>query len=150
MAATGSKRDGETALLRELILEHASQWVPRTRRELQRRVEDDFGPVGDRRMLRQIAVLIRSGLLKLEIQDDEGDLPVPVYRLVKRSASVVGLTPRHCKICGLIGGKTTGHPNHTAWNRRDPERKRAYWTPPPAPDTTIRNPVARLKAGRAA
>lgn len=154
MAATARPDHSETRLLRELILEHLSRWLWRTRAELQERVERDFGPIGispiaaDRRFCRQLVFLRSVGALAMRI-DEEADPPMPVYRALPDAAATAAAAasaPRQfCRECGLIGVFTSTHANgHYSWrSQKRPENYvRLTWTETRA---VVRNPVARLR-----
>lgn len=154
MAATSRADHSETRLLRELILEHLSRWLWKTRWELQQSVERDFGPIGitqgaaDRRFCRQLVLLRNAGALDMII-DETLDPPMPVYRRLPGARPEMAGTIPHlfCKKCGLVNAQTRGHRNG---HRRFVERglPMLYVTFAPArtpPPDAIRNPVARLR-----
>lgn len=147
MAATSRPGHSETRLLRELILEHLSRWLWRTRADLQHRVERDFGTIGDRRFCRQLKFLRNAGGIDMII-DETMDPPMPVYRALPGArAEIAGKIPHlFCKKCGLVNAKTIGHANgHRNFTVKHlPMQFVSFVRPTPQPNV-VRNPVARLR-----
>ena len=149
MAATSRGAGSETRLLRELIIEHLSRWIWRTRSELQRRVEQDFGPVQDRRFMRQMAFLRGAGAVSMII-DESMDPPMPVYRALPKARREMAAKIPHlfCQKCGLINAQTRGHRNgHRRFIVEQLPMRYIDFDPAlrePRPEP-IRNPVARLR-----
>jgi hypothetical protein len=104
--------------LRRCILRHLGRRVGKTMTQLRYDVEDDYGPVGERRMYRHLDFLLQYGLvrrqrdadLQWETIDATTSYPVYFYFLVSEDR-----LPRHrvfCRICGLTHTRTSSHPEH--------------------------------------
>lgn len=123
MAADARHPDSSARILREIILDHLNKHIGKTSAELKRDVIDDFGSLsrredsGDRLFLRHLQILIDLGCVR---RDEDFDLEMgqmrPLYFLVKKE-----MPPpcrEFCRKCGLIGSRTSRHPEHRGAMKR--------------------------------
>lgn len=117
MPADARRPDSPAKILREIILDHLNRHIGKTSAQLKQDVIDDFGSLsrrsdsGDRLFLRHLSYLIKVGCVR---RGRDWDLEMgqwrPIYFLVTKAMPPA--RKQFCRKCGLIGSRTTAHPEH--------------------------------------
>lgn len=104
------------------MLDHLDLQIAKTSAELFDEVRSDFGSCGNRRLLRQLSLLVRLGCVS---KGREWDMEIgwwrPVYLRTKlrKSLAVTRVPGRpRCPECGMVGKTIKTHPDHQpSWIR---------------------------------
>lgn len=114
MSAIACCRWSDVFVLREIMMSQTLPKTGKTAGELYRDVLDDYGSLGERRFYRTLKFLVdRSLIVYTRTPRDELEQTVTLYFRARHMSELHPSKVNHiCRICGMIGAKTSSHPLH--------------------------------------